>query len=159
MTPCSTGSSADPTRPRRSGAEAEAALRRWADLLAAVHADDPGEDCDAISWYLLYVTGLTTERSARLFAELLGAEAEEIPMSTGYRIEREARRKGREEGREEGRAEGREEARELLLRQLRARFGPLTDAIDQRVRGGSSADLQGWAVAVLTARTLDEVFA
>jgi hypothetical protein len=150
--------------PRRSAAQAEAALRRWAELLVQVRAGDPGEDCSAISWYLLFVTGLTTERSARLFAELLGPEAEEIPMSTGARIEREARRKGLEEGRAEGREQGREEGRdqgrvEILLRLLTARFGSVTPKVEHRVRSGSASDLERWAVAVLTAGTVEQVFA
>lgn len=81
-------------------------------------------------------------------------------MSTGAKIEREARRKGREEGREEGRAEGRYQGRaELLLRLLAARFGPVTAAVEARISSGSATDLERWAVAVLTAGTIEQVFA
>lgn len=53
--------------------------------------------------------------------------------------------KGRRRGRKEGRVEGRIE---LLLEQLGA-----------RVQSASSEELVTWAKRVLTARTLDEVFA
>lgn len=57
------------------------------------------------------------------------------------------------------RREGREEAREqLLLSQLRHRFGDLPAAVVARVEAGSSADVERWALGVLDARTLDEVF-
>ena len=66
----------------------------------------------------------------------------------------------REEAREEGRKEGWEEARErLLLSQLRHRFGALPEAVVKRVEAGSAADAERWALRVLDARTLEEVFA
>lgn len=135
----------------RRPVDVEAALRRWLDLLGEVRTDDAGSGLEAISWYIHFATRLTTERLARLFDELLGPEAGETPVSTGARIEREARKRGREEGREEGRIE-------QLLDQLRARFGAEAKHVEARVRAGSSADLARWAIAVLTARTIDEVF-
>ena len=62
----------------------------------------------------------------------------------------------REEGRQEGRREG--EA-EMLLRLLRIRFGTLsTDAV-ARVQEADPEILLHWSERVLTAATLDEVFA
>jgi len=46
----------------------------------------------------------------------------------------------------------------LLLRQLTHRFGPLGEAMSERVRRASSAELEQWAENILDARTLDEVF-
>ena len=67
---------------------------------------------------------------------------------------------GRAEGIEKGLAEGRAEALErLLLRQLELRFGALPEAVRERVRGASAAELEAWAEAVLTAASLDEVLA
>jgi hypothetical protein len=46
-----------------------------------------------------------------------------------------------------------------LLRQLGRRFGPLSAAVDARVRTADPAALEGWLDRVLDARTLDDVFA
>ena len=61
-----------------------------------------------------------------------------------------------EEARKEGREEGREQ---LLLSQLRHRFGALPEDVVKRVEAGSAAEVERWALCVLDARTLDEVFA
>ncbi len=71
---------------------------------------------------------------------------------------------GRAEGLKRGRAEGIERGRsealaELLLRQLSLRFGDVPDAVRERVRGASSAELVAWADAVLVATSLDDVLA
>jgi len=41
---------------------------------------------------------------------------------------------------------------------LEARFGPLDDGTREMVNAGSLDELQRWCLAVLTARTIDEVF-
>jgi hypothetical protein len=67
------------------------------------------------------------------------------------------RREAIQEGRQEGRQEG---FRELLLRQLRLRFGHLVDAhAERRVATASAEQLDTWAARVLTAATLAELFA
>jgi predicted transposase YdaD len=74
-------------------------------------------------------------------------------------LEERGRQKGREEGREEGREQGRDEGkRETLLRLLTAKFGPLPDAVVQRVsaiQSGSELDL--YLERLLTARSLEEL--
>jgi predicted transposase/invertase (TIGR01784 family) len=55
----------------------------------------------------------------------------------------------------EGKAEGRAE---VLLRQLTARFGPLPADLTARVRSASSDALDHWALRILDARSLAEVF-
>ena len=65
---------------------------------------------------------------------------------------------GRTEGIEKGLAQGIEKGQAgLLLRLLELRFGALPDAVRERVRGASAAELEAWAEAVLTAASLDEV--
>ena len=69
---------------------------------------------------------------------------------------------GRTEGIEKGLAQGIEKGQAagqagLLLRQLELRFGALPDAVRERVRGASAAELEAWAEAVLTADSLEEV--
>jgi len=65
-------------------------------------------------------------------------------------------RKKREEGRAEGRAE---RGAELVLKQLRLKFGELDADTVTRVRGATEADLDLWAERVLTAGNLADVFA
>ncbi len=64
--------------------------------------------------------------------------------------------RGRSEGREEGRAEGQAG---IVLRLLELRFGDVPDAVRERVRNASAAELEAWAEAVLMAASLDEVLA
>ena len=68
------------------------------------------------------------------------------------------RAEGIAQGIEKGLAEGRAGAlEELLLRQLELRFGALPEVARERVGVASSAELEAWAEAVLTADSLDEV--
>ncbi|HEU4411387.1 MAG TPA: DUF4351 domain-containing protein [Polyangiaceae bacterium] len=59
-------------------------------------------------------------------------------------------------GKDQGRLEG--EAK-LLLRQLALRFRAIPDEVAARVRSASEAELERWGDRVLTAASLDEVFA
>lgn len=68
--------------------------------------------------------------------------------------------KGLEKGRELGVREGIEKGEALLLqRQLARRFGPLPDAVLQRISNASSTELELWGDRVLDAASLDDVFA
>lgn len=64
--------------------------------------------------------------------------------------------KGLKEGRKEGLLVG---ERSLLLRQLRRRFGEIPPAALARISTADQAALERWAELLLTAPTLDEVFA
>lgn len=70
----------------------------------------------------------------------------------------EALEKGRAEGRGEGEASGiAKGARQLLLDQLRARFGPLPEAVVERVERMEPADCHSVGVRLLTAGSLEEL--
>ena len=56
--------------------------------------------------------------------------------------------------RAEDRAEGRAE---LLLRQVRRRFGTVPPDVDARVRSAPDSQVDAWADAVLDARSLDDL--
>lgn len=80
---------------------------------------------------------------------------------------REEREKGREEGREEGLAEGLEAGlakghlhgeATVLIRMLSKRFGPLPDAIAQRIESADAPMIERWLDRVLDAAALGEVF-
>ena len=95
---------------------------------------------------------------------LMGTVAEAwIEQGRAEGIER-----GRTEGRTEGLAEGVERGLAqgiatgqsgLLLRLLELRFGVLSEAVREQVRGASASELEVWAEAVLVAENLDEVLA
>ena len=62
--------------------------------------------------------------------------------------------------RNEGHAEGRQEGEaEMLLRLLRLRFGPLSTEVTERVIAADAETLLHWSERVLSAPTLDAVFA
>ena len=63
-----------------------------------------------------------------------------------------ARQKGRQEGRQEGRAA-------VVTHLLHLKFGPLPHSMQQRLDHADEALLDAWAARILTARSLDEVFA
>ena len=46
---------------------------------------------------------------------------------------------------------------EVLLKQLRERFGPIDESILARVRAANAAELERWTSRILTAPSLDEV--
>jgi hypothetical protein len=77
-------------------------------------------------------------------------------MTTAEMIHKRGYDQGLEKGFDQGREEG---SRSTLLRLLRARFGPLPAAAEERVRAATPEQLDGWACAVLRASTLDEIFA
>jgi flagellar biosynthesis/type III secretory pathway protein FliH len=90
-------------------------------------------------------------------------EVEAMAMTLLQRTEAQALRKGRQEGRREGRLEGRQQGRQegearLLLGQLERKFGPLPEAVRERVSGADSERLLRWGEDLLTAERLDGVF-
>jgi hypothetical protein len=73
---------------------------------------------------------------------------------------KEGRKEGHKEGRKEGRKEGLREGEEkLLIKLLGLKFGALPEAILQRIRDASDAQIERWAARVLVEQTLDAVFA
>jgi hypothetical protein len=47
----------------------------------------------------------------------------------------------------------------VVLRQMTRRFGPLPDALRQKVLDGSPEEVDAWADALIDGKTLDEIFA
>ena len=63
--------------------------------------------------------------------------------------------KGEAKGRIEGRVEGQADT---LLRQVQRRFGPVDEAVTQRIQSADSAHLEIWSLNFVDADTLDDVF-
>jgi len=68
-------------------------------------------------------------------------------------------RQWKEDGLREGRLEGRLEGESTLLQKLfERRFGPLPDWARQRLLGATTEQLEAWALEILDATTLEDVF-
>ncbi|MBF0425508.1 MAG: DUF4351 domain-containing protein [Magnetococcales bacterium] len=69
-------------------------------------------------------------------------------------------RQGRQEGIQIGEQRNHQKgAAALLLRQLRRRFESLPGWVEERVAAAKAADIERWGDRVLTAQSLEEVFA
>ena len=80
---------------------------------------------------------------------------------------REGRLKGRLEGRQEGRTEGRQEGRmegkvesatTILEKQLQRKFGAIPDWAALRIAQADADALQQWALNILDAEQIEDVF-
>jgi hypothetical protein len=146
------------------------ALVTAAHLLTRRTKGDP-EQRYAAKWRLaklLYERNWDKQRIIDLFGVIdwlmrLPTDLEQRLLQEVYTLERKvimpyvtsAERFGIEKGRQEGRQEG--EAA-LLKRQLARRFGTLPDAVQVRLTTATIDQLEEWAIKVLDAESLDEVF-
>ncbi len=159
-------------------------MERWWDAARAVTAASDHDSLAAVFWYVLRVSTVDPiEFRARIAIEL-GQVGEEAFMTAADRLTKEVRERafaqGRSEGRNEGRAEGRSEGRregrtegrseglaeglargraELLIKQLTARFGSLSEGDLQLLRAANLDQLDTWGERVLVAPTLAAVLA
>jgi len=121
---------------------------------------------------LLYERSWDKQRIIDLFSVIdwlmrLPTELEKRLMQEVYTLERNvtmpyvtsAERFGIEKGLLQGRQEGRQEGEATLLQSLLARrFGTLPDAVRARLAGATVEQLESWALKILDAKSLDEVF-
>jgi len=127
-------------------------LRLWANTVRSLFAAPDG--ATALCDVLLYISKVTDlpENEVRQFLTVeLGPGSEQLLKTTYDRLVE----RGRTEGRTEGRAEGRAA---ILLKQLETRFGVLPTDATERVYTASVDQLDLWAVAVLSAKSLEDVF-
>ena len=109
---------------------------------------------DALRLLLEYIslTANAEPTSIEQFARAIGPVAEKAYMTAAEKLTQQGREEGREEGRKEGQAA-------LLLRLLSLRFGDPSSELLARIHAASDAELTRWAERILTASTLDDVFA
>ncbi len=91
------------------------------------------------------------ERLRRTIERTVEPSAGEVVVTEYDRLVEQGRRKGLRQGIERGRAA-------LLLTMLEAKLGPLTGAVEARVKAATPAELTAWATRILTAGTLADVF-
>jgi len=133
-------------------------------VLGKIAELDQNERSDALE-RLQILCGLRPLKAA------LQSEVKRMPITLNLRDNpffqeafAEGEERGRTEGRTEGRAEGRTEGRvegeyRLLSKQLERRFGPLPALLAARLEAAGSAELERWGVRLLSAQSLEEVFA
>ena len=81
------------------------------------------------------------------------------PRRWGYKERMEGRQEGLEEGREEGLQEGLKRAQlTILVRLIESKFGPLSAADRQRLESASNEQRDIWALKLLNAESLTDVF-
>jgi predicted transposase YdaD len=131
-----------------------ATLRGWAGVVREVHQAPHGAAALAVVWrYIVLISKRTPEETVALLIEAIPEEKESIVTAGEQLIER-----GRQEGLAKGRKEGLKEGQaEMLLKQLRLRFGALPEEAALKVYAADAATLERWAEQVLTARSLAEV--
>jgi hypothetical protein len=98
--------------------------------------------------YILEVTDIAPGALRNVLESHIDTQVAETVMSTAEKL--------REEGRVQGKAEGKAE---LVLKLLALRFGPLSESVQSQVRSASSPELDSFAERVLSAKTLQDVFA
>jgi predicted transposase/invertase (TIGR01784 family) len=135
----------------------EQLLRGWARLLRELgRAPNSERALNLLFSYIFEVRGPEEFATIDTTAFEIGQESEEIMESMAQYLRRTGRQEGLQEGRQEGRQEG--EAR-MIVRQLQRRFGELSAALRERVEAADVELLERWGDRLLSARSLDEVFA
>jgi predicted transposase/invertase (TIGR01784 family) len=139
-------------RDARGNPDLDVALEEWLDVLdRARRAPDGTEMLPAVFQYIVLASETPVDRLRKVVARL-GPEVEENLMTTADML----RAEGRVEGEATGRAQGRAETLTQLLTQ---KFGPLPDWAVANLQAASSERLESWTGRVLTATTIDEIFA
>ena len=156
--------------PRITDVEQARALPELAVLSAAAHGCTPGAEqiahaaiaaCAALdsahrALYIDFVMACLSPEARRAVEVVMPLERF-IPLSDiGKRLYAEGRRAAIAEIRNEGREEG---IRALLTRQLTRRFGPLSAPAMNRIQAASPEQLECWGERLLSASSLDDVFA
>lgn len=111
--------------------------------------------------YLLVLAEAQEKRSIiKLVSDNEPVESEGIMYSAAQSLIDEGFELGIEKGIEKGRVEGRVEGQiEVLRRQLRLKFPRASKSAFSRLDNATAAELETWCERIVTATTLDEVFA
>jgi predicted transposase YdaD len=131
-------------------AELEAGVRRLASV--------PEKSRSELSLHFLLLGGLryNPEKILGLIGRATMIPLEQLKESSFYQY---ILQEGREEGREEGRLEGRLEGlASVLLLQIQHRFGTPSSELVKKINAADDDSLKAWAVRLLTAGSLEDVF-
>lgn len=139
-----------------------ATVLELADLFDAVMSAPNG--LDAVRQVLRYILevgkDIDAEALGRDLGALLGNDVQEVIVTTGETLRERALREGLQTGRQEGLQTGRQEGMTtVLLRLLQLKFDSIPEWASKRVQEASPDLLERWTDAILTANSIDEVFA
>jgi hypothetical protein len=126
-------------------------LGRWMDVAGEVARAPHGLQALAqVMRYILEVNEhVGSEELQGLLERDLGPDAKDAIMTAGQRLIEQGRQQGRQQG-----------VQDMLVRQLRQRFGSEVDAqVAQRVATASFEQVEAWSMRVLSAATLADLFA
>jgi predicted transposase/invertase (TIGR01784 family) len=133
-------------------------LRRWVDVFAQVQRAPNGQEALVAFWEYALQVGDMRPKDLDDLAREIGPTASEAYVTAAEILQAESMARGIARGREEGKAEGRAEGKaEVILRQLRLRFGVVPEAVKQRILTAASDDLDIWADRIITAASVEEV--
>jgi predicted transposase YdaD len=151
-------------------------LHQVRDLCEAVLGLRGGvEDFIMLMHYSLEVSDLTFEELDEYMRGILSPRAKETYMTVAEQLRREGRQQGLKRGRQQGLKRGREQGlqrgleqgleqglesgrRSLLLTQLEHRFGTVPAEMLEQIDAATSEQLDSWALRLLSASSLDDVF-
>ena len=141
-------------------ADADALLDDWASRLRPLHNEPAGwSTLVAALCYLAQVSGIPKPHLASA-ADALPEPTKETFMTAAQEWMLEGMEKGLAKGRQEGREEGERAALALVvLVQARLRFRDIPAETVARIEAAPKSELNGWIERILTAETLDELFA
>jgi methionine synthase II (cobalamin-independent) len=126
-------------------------LRRWADMLAEMGRAPDGLQALTAFWTYALLVGKMDRNELRELAQSIGTIASEAYMTAAEILHAEGEAVGVVKGRADGKAE-------IVLRQLRLKFGEVPEAVRQRIVSAASDELDRFADAIITASSLDEVY-
>jgi hypothetical protein len=140
-------------RDARSRSRLESAVDHWVPLLAQLLDLPKGRQALwTIFRYILAVADDTVAESLSQALQARKPEAKDAIMTLAEKWFSQGEAKGKAEGKVEGKAE-------TLRKLLTLKFGELQPAISQRLATASDSDLDRFIERVLSATTLDQVFA
>ena len=129
----------------RSNDDLVGALRSWLDVVEEIlRAPNGVQALSLILRYILKVSDANPDELETLLANEVGNEAREAFM-TGAEVLYNRRAS--------------ELLRRVLVHQLEQRFGQLPDALEKRIQSTDIPELEQWTQRVITASSLDDVFA
>jgi hypothetical protein len=126
---------------------------RWLRLLLEVAVVDGLHALEAVWRYVMTVAPTPPPEEVRGFlVARLPPDGQRLIMGYGEQLIEQGREEGRQEGRQEGLLLGKAQ---VLLKQMRLKFGAVPDAVVARVEVASEAEIEQWTERILTAETLE----
>jgi flagellar biosynthesis/type III secretory pathway protein FliH len=143
-----------------SGPEASALFDEWTARLRPLQGEPAGgSTLCAVLCYLTHVSAIPRPRISAA-AEALPEPEKETFMTAAQEWMLEGLEKGLQQGRQEGRQEGERAALEsTLTRLVRLRFREMPNHLNARIEAATTLELERWIERILTAETLDDLFA